>query len=143
MKQLKDIPSEVLWVWNVQLSTPFVGLETMNKINEIIDKNPEYFKWEHKYKSIPEEVHEAFNKECYPERFEPIQFEEFKGESLLSQISKSIERKPITYQGMVDSLQMYCDNKNKELRKEQERIAREKKIWNKHYSKFGLEYREN
>jgi hypothetical protein len=143
---LEDIPNEVLWVLSIKWSKQPAGMTIYNKIQEVVDKYPQYFEWEHQYKAIPQNVHDAFLKECYPERFEPIKWDESinKGEGLMAQISKQEPVKfPSTQKELVEILNNFEKGMNES---EQRRIDYEKKvrkIWDKHYRKFGLECREN
>lgn len=60
VKETKDIPSEVLWVFALQYSCTPVGTSVFEECERIIAKYPEFFPWETKYNSIPQEVHDAY-----------------------------------------------------------------------------------
>ena len=136
-KDFTDLPDDVLWVMVIRHTQPYVGKDMMNKMLDIIDKYPQYFQWEHKYKAIPDEVHDAFKKECYPEMYNPDRFTPRKGNGLYSEIKK-YEIKPVTMEDM-EQLFLEIDKKEQERHEKEKRI---KRIWNKHYSKYGLEYRK-
>lgn len=133
----KDIPNEVLWV----LTLPrCVGSDTYRRVEEIIAKYPEYFPWETKYNSIPKEVHQAYIKEKYPDRDKPISC----GEGLIAEMRKSEVKYYNDYLGK--SFQELWDdllNMEQQIRvKEAERYKKDKKLWDKHYKKYKLEFRE-
>lgn len=67
--KLEDVPHDVMWVWAFRATQRFCGEETMKRIDDIIDLNPKYFEWEHQHKAIPKEVHEAYDKEAFPNKF--------------------------------------------------------------------------
>ena len=133
---LQNIPDEVLWV----LTLPrYVGSDTYKKAEEIIAKYPEYFPWETKYNSIPKEVHQAYIKEKYPDKDEPI--------VCTGGISQMIKDEPFVYKE-------YTPEGIGEWFKQLEVITRDaknaaivqrkkdKKLWDKHYKKYNLEFRE-
>ena len=130
---LEDIPHEVLLVWSIKWSKQPVGMTTYNKIQEVVDKYPQHFEWEHRYKAIPQNVHDAFLKECYPERFEPIKRDESinNGEGLMAQISKQeLVKFSSTQKEWVDMLK---DLEKAMNESEQRRIDYEKKC-----ERFGI-----
>ena len=130
----KDIPHDVWWVWTIQYANQPVGSDTYNKIQEIIDKHPQYFEWEHKYKKIPQDVHDAFLKECYHQIFEPIN----KSEKLITKITKLEPTKP-TIKEWIDTLKKF---KNQIHTKKIKQNETAKHICNKHYKKYKLKYRD-
>lgn len=138
------MPHEVWWAWCIQ-EQGFCGSNTMRELNRIIDEYPEYFPWEHKYKEIPKSVHDAFSRECYPKQFEPIKWEENndgKGMWGVVKNTKSVDVVIKDNEQLSDILKGFSENMKK---RDQKRIANEKrikKIWDKHYRKFGLECRE-
>lgn len=142
----EDIPSEVWWVFSILMSGHPVGMKTCNEIHAIIEKYPEHFPWEHLYKSIPESVHDAFSRECYPERYRPFEevFADVNSQKgLMQQIRDTpLFKTPSTQQELIQMFDNYekrlRDDHNKKIA-EQKRI---KSIWDKHYKKYGLECRE-
>lgn len=135
--KFEDIPNEVLWV----LALPrLVGSDTYKKAEEIIAKYPEYFPWETKYNSIPFEVHKAYNKEKYPDRDKPIPT----GEGLIAEMKKSEIKHYNDYLGK--SFQEIWDdllNMEHQIRvKEAKRYKEAKKLWDKHYKKYNLKFKE-
>lgn len=129
-----NIPSEVLWVWAVQRYA--VGLDTMKKMTDIIARHPKYFPWEHLYDSIPAGVHEAFQRECYPERFKPFAEVIPPGDGLIYQISSPRED-TLTEAKMCEIIEA-LDERDRMYDESRKRRSR---IWNKHYSKYGLKER--
>ena len=61
--KLENIPNEVAWVWAIQMSKSPVGMETYNKVQDVIDRYPEWFQQEHVYRNIPQEVKDSFESE--------------------------------------------------------------------------------
>jgi len=142
MNDLDKIPEEVWRVWAIEQAGHPVGAKTYAEIQKIIDKYPEYFPWEHKYKSIPQEVHDAFTRECYPERFKPYEWTEFKGMSLIEQIQQELTAiVPLTKESFTKIFTDMIEQDNRKRKEKFEEEIRVKKIWNKHYSKYKLEYR--
>ncbi len=137
--KIEDVPDEVMRCWQYQ-SLPFVGSWMAGEINRIVEKYPEWFKWEHKYAAIPEEVHEAFQKELYPE----VKMPEFNDENAGKGILERMKDNPpttttsITVTGLKEMFSR-LDNAAKER---QEKEKRRYELWQKHYKKYGLEYRK-
>lgn len=128
------IPAEVQEVM-VYNHLKYVGRETMERVRTIIDKYPEWFPWEHKYKSIPQEVHDAYYEEKYPKRDLELPS---KG------IYEQMKQTPVSF--TIDSLcelfdKLYDDNDEKALLRQYKR-QKDKELWDKHYSKYNLEYKE-
>lgn len=109
-----------------------VSIETSKKFEEIIDRYPEYFKWEHTYKSIPKEVHEAFNKEAYPERYKPF---EIKTPNDFTELQKGAVYKQMTLKDWEDFVNHIGEKQDKENEYKKNII----KIWDKHYNKFDID----
>ncbi len=148
-----EIPAEVWKVWAMQYSCSFVGLETLNEINDIIAKYPQHFPWETKYNSLPKEVHEAFRKECYPSLYEPYEPFKYEGTSLIDDVKngkgiidiskpKNVTLKPFTAKDFLESWEKMINDEQERKQKEFERKERIRKIWDKHYKQYGLECRE-
>lgn len=141
-ESFKHIPGEVMWVWALQFSCQHVGAETYKKMYDIINRNPKYFEWEHRYKNIPKEVHEAYLDELFPDRHKPIRFESdevFDG--YIPQIMKQSQPtdvKPITQQDIND---LFNSLNSQSLIEKKERLRR-MEIWDKHYKKYNLKFRE-
>jgi len=142
----RDIPLEVQWVWAHQKTQTPMGRDAFEQAADIVDRYPEYFPWEHKYKSIPQEVHDAFEAECYPERGKPIEeiFDDLKvGVGLMEQL----KNQPVgviptkftqsDFEELFNSLQEAQKKRMEEEKAEEKRV---KKIWDKHYKKYGLKF---
>ncbi len=148
--KFKDVPADVLKVWTIYHNNIAVGVKTLELINDIIDKNPKYFEWEHKYKNIPNKVHEAFSKECYPNKW--IDFNEWqlatKGEvNCKKGIMEHIRDNPtevttLTKESLDTIIKDLFEARVIERDKEKAEHKRVKAIWNKHYKKYNLKYRE-
>ena len=144
--KLKDVPLEVQWVWAQQEAQTPMGRDAFEQATDIVDKYPEYFPWEHKYKSIPQEVHDAFEAECYPERGKPIEeiFDDLKvGVGLREQL----KNQPVgviptkftqsDFEELFNSLQEAQKKRTEQEKAEEKRV---KRIWDKHYKKYGLKF---
>lgn len=138
---MKDIPNEVMWVWTLEYIGQPVGSDTMDKIDGIIDKYPTYFKWEHLYKSIPQEVHDAYSKEAYPDRWKPIVWNDNKGKGLMN-LNEPVTIKPITIESFDKFFKDIEDMRIKDIEDERLKHIKFKAIWDKHYSKYKLKYRK-
>jgi len=143
-----NIPHEVAWVLCVQMGQIPLGIDSYEKAQEIIEKYPEHFPWEHKYKSIPKEVHDAFEAECYPERGKSIEslFDDLEEgvrlrEQVMNQTYVSVDPMKFTkddFVRMLDEMEAHERKRKEEERAEEIRV---KKIWDKHYKRYNLKYR--
>jgi hypothetical protein len=138
--KFETTPKEVYWAWLVLWAKQPIGLAAYTRLQTIIATYPDYFPWEHKYSSIPQEVHDAFYKECYrvkqPQTVEPEKY----GEGILAQI-KPAELIPFNAQELMQAFKNFVadiDYAHKRAVAEEKRV---RAIWKKHYDKFGLEYR--
>lgn len=144
---------EILWVQMLQWSNAFVGIDTLKKTERIIAENPKEFPWEHKYNSIPQEVHEAYNKEQHPERTKenmeklwntPI---ESKG-GIMAHIKENPPKEyttpsePITAKLLNQWWQEMMEADEKRRKDKQEYRKKFTSIWNKHYGPYNLKCRE-
>jgi len=135
MKKLEDIPNEVFWAQIVINTSQGVGIDTYEEVEKIIAKYPEYFPWETKYNSIPKEVHIAYLDEKYPDRNKPIVCIN-DGRGIYQQINENpFEYRQYTFKEIIEFLTDW--DKNIVTKKEQA-----KKLWDKHYKKYNLEFRE-
>lgn len=140
----KDIPAEVWEVWMIQRSGQPIGMSTWERCNEVIKKYPQFFEWEHKYDKIPQFVHDAYKREAYS--FELPMPKGDRGyidiiPTLLSDVEvvDTATQKPMTLLEM--TTRVFIADQEERKRKEAARIER-KRVWDKHYYKYGLEYRE-
>jgi hypothetical protein len=151
-KFLDNTPEDVWKVWVLQTSAIGVGMESIKFIEATIEKYPEYFEWEHKFKAIPESVYEAYLDEVYPDRHERAAWtlEDFRKhhESVMAEADKS--NATFTNDGsnetwlenlkwFVKQLDEEHDRKIAALKEE----ARKEGIWNKHFKKYKLKYRSD
>lgn len=140
---MSDIPDEVWWVTVMQMQ-PYIGMSAYEKMTEIMARYPEYFPWETKYNSIPNDVHEAFRNECWPDAFKGWDIPIVCDKGFFAQIK---EQGPV-YTGELPKgetffslYEKHIANLKKQERDEIIENKRLKKIWDKHYSKYGLPYR--
>lgn len=146
-----NIPEEVFGVYHLQKCNAIIGTETFKEAQRIIDKYPQHFPWEHKYKSIPQEVHDAYNKEIgndFASLFKIIQAPLFDGSTrgkgiFQSMVDSGVQKaEPFTNESFIKAFQDMNDMFTEKERKEQEEEKRKEKIWNKHYGKYKLKYRK-
>jgi hypothetical protein len=114
---LDEMPMEVKRVFALQGLNQPIGLKRWKEIEEIIEKYPKYFPWETKYNTVPQEVHIAYSEEAY-------------GMSFINQI-KNNDIKEYAPATMEEFLEIGKNHEPKDF----------KTIWDKHYSKYGVEYR--
>lgn len=150
MIKYEDIPQDVQWVWTIQWCGHPVGLDTIEKADEIIKANPKYFPWETKYHSIPKEVHDAYWKEkshVWDMAWQEKRDAGYKG--LIPTIMEMGENYPTPEDTMkmpqkslseiMGDLFKMEDDKRKRQYEEDEK---NKALWDKHYQPYGLEYRK-
>ncbi len=135
--QIKNAPEEVIKVWLYQQSNITIGSSLFKTISDIIDKYPEYFPWEHKYMSIPESVHDAFEKEksYYLWSLEQKKWElnERGSYYLYADLAKEIK--------LEDVFQRLSEQQEKMKKERREKYIAIKAIWDKHYKQYELEYK--
>lgn len=133
-----DIPSEV-WEAVYIASCGAVGLEMYNRYQEIVKKYPEHFPWETKYNSIPSEVHKAYAIERDGGTFEEL-IAKAKANALENPTfseNRIDTSKPFSFRDVFDTM---VKNENERREKKIEQEKKNKTIWDKHYSKYNLEY---
>jgi hypothetical protein len=129
----KEIPGEVLEVWVFLSFKGGVGSFIYNKIQDAIKKYPEYFPWEITYKSIPKEVHEAYYKDLWGPDGE-----------MFGNPRPVKESKPLAVaKNLLQAFQEVLNRQDQEKKDQAEHRKKVKSIWDKHYKKFNLEYRED
>lgn len=146
MKKDKEIPYDVFQVQIMEHYGALVGEETYEWAMEVIKNNPKYFPWWAKYNSIPQEVHDAYRAEAFP----PITWESWsqnanKGDGIMEVIRRAEAKPEIIPEEKPKSLTELIDfvYEMEEHQKMKEELARKEKkaLWDKHYKKYGLEYR--
>lgn len=140
---METIPNEVLKVLALKIYKRCVGLEEYKEIKNTIDKYPQYFKWEHIYKNIPEEFHNKYETEeriLFLSFYPPKESNRKEGEGIWSWIRRQ-EPAPskITARDLQEVVEHVFVTAPK-IKKEYE--AAKIKLWNKHYKKYKLKYRE-
>lgn len=139
-KSIKDFPEEVWRVQIIMATRQYVGGETMDQLERVIKKYPEYFPWETTYNSIPQEVHDAYQKEAFPEKFKPIEFIENNKKGVQKAIEECLQ-KPANLALTFQDLEDFIQSMNKLEREKAERQRELERIWNKYYKKYKLRYR--
>jgi hypothetical protein len=134
------IPEDVWFVW-IASQQP-MGLEMYEKCQKIINENPKYFPWEHKYNSIPKEVHEAYLDEKYPNRHEPF----IGGGSVGRGILELINEQPVSFadteeKSLVEIFESVINFQETARKQREKQYQKDKALWDKHYKKYGLKYR--
>src|SRR3990172_5884584 len=147
INKLSDVPGDVLTVWAYQVSGCPIGQNIYNMLQNIIKKYPDWFPFEAEYRKIPEEVHEAYHKECYPHYYKPLKLwdngdEEISGPGILPQTeAHAIDlSKPITIKDIEDCFKA-AHERGRKAKEDQDKEERRKMIiWKKHYGKYKLSY---
>lgn len=150
---MKTLPPEVQWHMQTTMVIGccfgnMTGSETINKLIAIERKYPKYFPWRAKYDSVPDSVHEAYIKEKYPPlMFEPIGNSGLNPDDLLADIQKVkvFELKntnSFTPDDMMEMITATYEQDRIRMRNEQMQLKEDKALWDKHYAKYGLEYRK-
>lgn len=135
-----DVPLEVWEVWAIQLVGQPVGMKTWNRCNETIKRYPEYFPWEYKYDKIPKEVHQAYDREAHPERYEPLNLENREWFTGIIPNIPPPEPQPERTISEMFSLLVKQEREAEDRKRAEKKKA--KAIWNKHYYKYDLEFRD-
>jgi len=130
-----NIPKEVVEAMGIRMSR-FVGKALMDRYQDIVARYPKWFPWETKYRSVPQEVHDAYWKEKYP----PLDFSK-PGKGLWEQINKKPKKTKKT-QSLTEMLEELSKIEEKRRKKEIARKKKDKKLWDKYYKPYKLEYRE-
>lgn len=139
--RLENMPTDVAIVMSVQM-VGYCGTKMYDQCIKTIEKYPEWFPWETAYSKVPQEVHDSFEKECYPNKqtIEEIiaEWKDIPRKSIMEQINENAaEYKMPTKEEILGVFDGYL-KRQKEAAIEQERVER---IWNKHYKKYKLPYR--
>jgi hypothetical protein len=120
-----------------------VGLQTYQRLESTIEKYPDYFPWEYIYNSIPLEVHNNYIKQekLLFLSFYPLKEYALKdGEGLYSWLKR---QEPIPIKITKQDLQKLANQVFVTAPKIKTEYETEKvKLWNKHYKKYKLKYRE-
>lgn len=143
-----NMPNEV---WHVKMAQAIGephGRAFIDDCKRIMEKYQQYFEYEHKYDALPESVHEAYRDEMYPDRHKPLDMTEGGiecGKGIAWQIQqKSPAYKPLqSYEELIEILEESARISARKEKEDRERRERNKRIWNKHYLKHGLPFREN
>lgn len=132
-----EIPNDVAWVMAIRY-VGYCGLDTCKKIQDIIDRNPLWFPWEHRYKHIPQEVHEAYFKEKHPNWGVPLELGKGIYELMNQKPKKIKKQKKQSVSEMMEDLFKHQEKDRKRRIKERNKA---KKLWDKYYKQYNLEYR--
>jgi len=143
---LDDIPTEVAWFWaRTRIGDGFMGSEEYQKYLDCVKKYPEWFPEETEYNriwdSIPQSVHDAYQKEADPwhilsdrdwnkfndkigERPHP----ELQANGIIWTVTTGYDKYPKEVAEMDEWNRKYWDLESKE----------QDAIWEKHYGVYGL-----
>lgn len=138
---IDDVPHDVWEVLAINVVGQPVGMETWNRCNETIKRYPEYFPWEHAYDKIPKEVHEAYDREAHPERYRPWNFESTHGFSGVIPSLSTAELEPEPQRTILEMFGLLVKPARENEDRKRAENKKSKALWDKHYSKYGLEYR--
>lgn len=123
----KDIPQEVKEYMSIVAGTGgMMGLKLYQKCKAIEDKYPEWFPWEHKYQSIPQEVHDAYKNEKYS----------------LELHRKGTSKIVVSFnKPLLELIKEWKENLIKEQEIDKKQLRKDKELWDKHYKKYRLKFR--
>jgi hypothetical protein len=142
----EEMPDEVVEYYRIMAITGgLMGLQMYNRCKEIVENNPKYFVWEHTYKSIPDEVHEAYLDEKNPDRHKPLEFKKIgSGNGILADIEamEIPEFKIDPNFNLANALMDMIKHQDALHKKQWEQENADKKLWDKYYKKYKLEYRK-
>jgi hypothetical protein len=135
----EEVPDEVWEVWARQMSGIPVGIKEHNRMYEVINRNPKHFQWEHKYASIPKEIHKAYLEESQTITDNP---DDFTGrlEPTVSRAAFSLNN-PLTEEQFIAMWEEISVVAAERLREKERLELLDKGLWDKHYKPYGLEYR--
>lgn len=142
----KEIPSDIQEYFQIMAITGgMMGLEMYQRCKAIIENNPTWFPWEHKYKSIPQEVHDAYLDEKNSDRHEPLSFTAMgSSNGIIPDImSKGTVFNYPPKESLSELWQQILEADAKYKKDVLERDKKEKALWDKHYKKYKLEWRKN
>lgn len=112
----------------------------MGKLQATIRKYPEYFPWEAKYREIPQEIHEAYYKEKHGEW--EIKWKAEGGKGIMELIREApTHEKEESSKTLSEMFQDIVNAQEESRKKREENRLKNKVLWDKHYSKYKLEYR--
>lgn len=135
------IPDEVMWVNMLQMCTKHVGVETYTKIQNIIDKYPQWFQQEHICRNIPQEVKDDFERESSVLRysFYPRTEMDIKdGEGISGWIKRQpVDITPITEKSLKAALNYIFVEKPEKEKRYQKALE---VLHNKHYKKYKYKF---
>lgn len=135
---MKELQADVAWALAVQHGNTPISVDTYDKLLKIIEDNPNHFKWEHKYWSIPDEVHEAYHKDVSEMRKIVMPEPPF---SLPITDLLSKDREHTTGNLTVTQLEEYLKELFTHEVQKEEYERRKHKLWKKHYGPYKLKYR--
>jgi hypothetical protein len=140
--------NDEIWEYNVIMSITggVMGSEMYNRVEEIITNNPMWFPWEHKYRSIPSHVHQAYKKESgqswhLDPNADPIKPSKGLIPTLMEMKSNVIEYKIDKDKTLQESLSEVFKSLEDQRKEQEKRTKEQKAIWDKHYKKYKLQYR--
>lgn len=141
MRQNNNIPKEVMEVRMWQY-VGYVGSETMEKIQDIMNRYPEWFPWEAKYNKIPLVVHQEFREKEGKALNRDWKRREKARKILYENMGMNKKQDKFTLEVIGNTIEwmMRKDDLERKLLKNWQKTR--KKLWKKHYGEYDLEYRE-
>lgn len=134
-----DAPSEVQEVWVYQM-VGHIGRGTWERLYAIIKKYPTWFPWETLYNTIPKEVHRAYTDEKREAYI--AQWQIAGGKGIWEQMQEVHEHRPLRFSTLKDMVNYMTQLREEEEEQRRIKLEKDRQLWDKHYSKYGLEYRE-
>ncbi len=149
-KGIKELPEDIKqWQLIMAITGGLMGMEMYQKATAIIEANPSFFPGYHKYKSISKEVHDAYAKEIgeikdkrWAEHNKQMGWE---GGGIMDIINKmpKVEFDSSATFDFMKSFDELVERQHKARADLIERMKEDKKVWDKHYKKYGLPYQED
>ena len=145
----QEIPSEVFHVITIIQNGIPIGVKMYDLVLETIKKYPQYFPWETKYASIPQKVHDDYNKEIgnsdmdsleqMIKEYDSTKENSITGKGILGEILEAVNKEKEKKE--VFNINMYVNSLIQEKEQYEREMKRREDIWDKHYKKYGLKYR--
>lgn len=139
--RIEDIPNDVMWVSFMKMSQTAVGIETYRKVQDIIEKYPEWFPQEHIYNSIPEAVKILFEKEkseLHNTFFPRVAMDIIPGEGMMGYMDRVNEiNMSLPVKTVQESLNYIFEEHPKKEKAYREALL---KLHNKHYKKYKYKF---
>ena len=134
---MEDLPSEV--VEGICLSMQrYHGIESYRRFMNIVEKYPNYFPQEYAYYfKVPQEIHDSYRKEqkeLFDKFYPPKKF----AGGIWSQI-REVQPYKIEFSELIKEI---AESWGKKAKFDYEFERASKKVWDKHYKKYKIDYRK-